>query len=206
IWINRPAVDVDRIRSRSRRSIQRPLRIVAAGRLVWVKGFDYLLAALARLHERGVEFQATIFGEGELRSSLRFSIEDLGLRDYVTLAGAVSAEAVLDALHSADVFVLSSLEEGISNAVLEAMACGVPIVTTDAGGMSEAVTNGVEGFVVPIRDINALADRIEQLAGDHELRHEMGAAARTRAESDFSLARQVATFEQMYRTLTGERS
>ena len=165
-----------------------------------------MLAALVRLMQRGVDFQADIVGEGELFSALRFSIEDLGLRDRVRLSGALSSAEVLSRLQATDIFVLSSVEEGISNAVLEAMATGVPIVTTTAGGMVEAVTDGVEGFVVPVRNAAALADRIERLATDPAARVAMGAAARRRAEQDFSIQRQATEFESIYRSVVGASS
>ncbi len=199
LWVNRPALDVERITPARTRDKPHPIRLLATGRLVWIKGFDYLLAAAGELARRGVAFRLEILGDGELKKSLRYAIEDLGLQDSVSLVGAVSASEVLDRMQAADMFVLSSLGEGISNAVLEAMATGLPIVTTAAGGMAEAVGDGREGVVVPVRDSKALADAIERLALDSELRARMGAAARTRAEREFSIARQVETFEKIYR-------
>jgi glycosyltransferase involved in cell wall biosynthesis len=205
LWVNRPAVDTEHISPRPTRSPSRPLRILASGRLVWVKGFDYLLAAFARLRDRGIEFEADLLGDGPLKSALRFSIGDLELTRHVRLVGGVSSAEVLSRLQATDLYVLSSLEEGISNGVLEAMASGVPIVTTNAGGMSEAVTDGVEGLVVPIRDVDALATALERLATDDQLRLAMGKAARGRAETDFSMARQVTTFETIYRSIAKDR-
>lgn len=202
LWVNRPAVDTDVITPSKDRASAGPLRLVATGRLVWKKGFDYLLTALARCAARGIDFHAEILGDGELKKSLRFAIEDLGLADKVSLVGAVSSAEVLERMRAADVFVLSSLEEGISNAVLEAMASGLPIVTTTAGGMAEAVTDGCEGFVVPVRDADALAAAIAALAHDPQLRVSMGRAARERAELEFSITRQVETFEALYRSIT----
>jgi glycosyltransferase involved in cell wall biosynthesis len=132
---------------------------------------------------------------------MRFSIADLGLDSRVRLRGAVSSSEVLAKLQATDVFVLSSVEEGISNAALEAMASGVPVVTTTAGGMAEAVSDGVEGFVVPVRDADALANRLGYLANDENLRAKLADAARRRAVSQFSLERQMNVFEEMYRSV-----
>jgi colanic acid/amylovoran biosynthesis glycosyltransferase len=206
LWINRPAIDTAAIVERAPRTASRSIQIVTTGRLVWQKGFDHLLAALALLDRRGVEFHAEILGDGELRKALAFSIGDLGLEGRVTLVGAVSSEEVLARMRRADVFVLSSHTEGISNAALEAMAVGLPIVTTAAGGMIEAVTDGVEGFVVPVRDASALADRIEILALDGPRRVVMGHAARARAVREFGIERQVATFEAMYEDVLRRRA
>ena len=174
------------------------IRILATGRLVWKKGFDYLVAALVKLKATDVPFHATIVGDGPLMPMLRYSVWDMGLSDHVTLTGALTPTQVLAKMREVDLFVLSSHEEGISNAVLEAMASRLPIMTTDCGGMNEAVTDGVEGFVVPVRDITAMADRLERLARDPELRNTMGLAARRRVERDFSLERQAVGFEEIY--------
>lgn len=200
VWVNRPAVEVERIVPRTTMPAGR-VRLLATGRLIWKKGFDYLLAALARLVAHGLDFEAEIVGEGELYSVLRYSIEDLGLARHVRLAGALSSAEVLARMQSTDIFVLSSVEEGISNAVLEAMATGIPIVTTTAGGMGEAVTDGVEGFVVPVRDAAALASRLETLIEDAALRARMAKAARLRAETEFSIERQATVFESIYRSV-----
>ncbi|HVO72022.1 MAG TPA: glycosyltransferase family 4 protein, partial [Aggregatilineaceae bacterium] len=202
IWINRPAVPVDEIPTKTGYNSDAPL-IVAVGRLTWKKGFDYLLAVFMKLKQAGVPFRAQIIGEGELRSFLRFSIDDLSLSQEVKLVGSLPAVQVLARLREADIFVLSSHEEGISNAVLEAMSSGLPIVTTRAGGMDEVVQDGIEGFLVPVRDIAMMTDRIQRLLLDPALRQQMGRAARLRAEADFSLERQALVFEQIYQSVTG---
>jgi glycosyltransferase involved in cell wall biosynthesis len=202
VWVNRPAVDAASIVPKSSYEQSPRVRLIATGRLVWKKGFDYLLAALARVRRAGLQFTAEIIGEGPLRQTMIYSIADLGLQDSVVLAGALSSDAVLERMRSSDVFVLSSVEEGISNAVLEAMASGLPVVTTNAGGMAEAVSDGRDGFVVNVRDVDAMADRIGRLIVDAELRERMGRSARVTVESDFTLDRQVRTFEQMYSELS----
>jgi glycosyltransferase involved in cell wall biosynthesis len=131
---------------------------------------------------------------------LRFSVLDLDLGDRVTITGPCSPAAVQARLREADVFVLSSVAEGISNAALEAMAAGVPVVTTAAGGMVEAVTDGREGFVVPVRDVETLTARLRQLLSNQAQRAEMGRAARARIVAEFSLTRQAAVFEEQYRS------
>jgi glycosyltransferase involved in cell wall biosynthesis len=101
-------------------------------------------------------------------------------------------------LQGADAFLLSSLSEGISNAVLEAMACGLPVVTTDCGGMREAVTDGVEGFLTPLYDPGAMAGALEKLLLNHRLRTAMGAKARARAVAQFDLKDQIAAWAAAY--------
>lgn len=204
IWVNRPAVPVDRLVPKANYILDEPPLIIAVGYLTWIKGFDYLLAALARLKQAGLLFRAQIIGNGELYAVLRFSIGDLGLSDRVKLTGALPSDQVFQRLREADLFVLSSHEEGISNAALEAMAVGLPIVTTNAGGMAEVVQDGVEGYVVPVRDMAAMAARIGRLLTNPTLREQMGRAARARAEAGFSLERQAHVFEEIFTNILGK--
>lgn len=201
IWVNRPALAAEKIIPKDNWAVNDPPLILAVGRLVWIKGYDYLLAALARLKQAGIAFRAQIIGDGPLYAPLSYSIEDLNLKPEVELLGPLPSAEVLKKLHSADLFVLSSHAEGISNAALEAMATGLPVVTTNAGGMSEAVRDGIDGYVVPVRDINAMADRLKSLLSDSAQRERMGLSARSRAEAEFSLSRQAEVFEQMYQTV-----
>lgn len=200
IWVNRPAVDTTRIRMRTWENRHSSvLRIIATGRLVWIKGVDYLLTALADLARRGVRFDAEILGDGPLLAPLRSACHDLGIAEHVRLPGAVSSEEALARLQAADVFVVSSHNEGVSNAALEAMASGVPVVSTRVGGMPEAITHGVDGMLVPPRDATLLADALAELADSPQRLAEMGHAARAKAEAAFSIERQLDVFEDMYR-------
>jgi glycosyltransferase involved in cell wall biosynthesis len=185
------------------------LRAVAAGDLIWLKGFDYLLQAIAGLRELDVPVRLEIIG-GEPapdgghesdRGRLLYTAHALGVEDRVTLRGHVSQSELRDALRAADVFVHPSLSEGIPNVVLEAMACARPVIVTDAGGTTEAVTDAVEGVVVPRRDPVAIAQALAALWRDPALRTKMGRAGRARVESEFTLARQVGEFIRLYERL-----
>jgi glycosyltransferase involved in cell wall biosynthesis len=116
----------------------------------------------------------------------------------VTLRFTIPPSQVREAMQHSDIFLHSSLSEGVSNAVLEAMACGLPVVTADAGGMHEAVRDGHDGFLVPLRDPAAAAAAVERLARDPELRVRIGRAGRATVESRFRLDDQVARFITMY--------
>jgi colanic acid/amylovoran biosynthesis glycosyltransferase len=205
IWVNRPAVATDKIIPKNNWTGNDPPLIMAVGRLVWIKGYDYLLAALSRLKQEGIAFRAQIIGDGPLYAPLSYSIEDLDLKPEVELLGSLPSTEVLQRLRSADLFVLSSHAEGISNAAIEAMAMGLPVVTTNAGGMAEAISDDIEGYVVPVRDIQSMADRIKSLLTNSAKRERMGLSARSRAEAEFSLGRQAQVFEQMYQTVIPNR-
>ncbi len=172
-------------------------RIITTGSMIWRKGYEYALTALKILLDRGVDARFEIIGDGPERARVLYSARDLGIADRVVCAGTRPPGEVLERLRGADVFLLSSLSEGISNAVLEAMACGMPVVTTDCGGMREAVNDGIEGFVVPVRDPQAAAGALHRLAADPDTRNRMGRAGRDRVLREFRLRDQVAAFAEL---------
>ena len=202
-----PAVDIYRFSPGPPRPASSPLHVLSVGRLHWVKGYDYGLAAVRLLLDRGRDVRYTIVGGGDAagRAAVHLAVRDLGLEDRVTLAGPVPQDEVRRLLRRVDVFLLPSLSEGMSNAVLEAMATGLPVVATDVGGMAELVREGTDGYLVPPRDPNALAARLECLLADARAREEMGRQARTRVARDFTLDRQIDRFEALYeRVASGE--
>jgi colanic acid/amylovoran biosynthesis glycosyltransferase len=202
ILVNRPAVPVsDFAALRDREVSDGPLNILSVGRLHWKKAHDDGLRAVAALRSRGVEVRYRIAGEGDQREKLLFLIDQLDLGDSVELLGTCTEAEVRSELSRADVMLLPSLSEGISNAVLEAMAAGRPVVTTDCGGMSEVVTDGVDGMVVGVGDIAAMADRLETLAMEPEQRRSIAARAADTADRDLDVSRQVSVFLDAYRDL-----
>lgn len=190
----RPAVDPEFFKPVPYRKEVGNLQIVSVGNLVWVKGYEYALLAIRHLLDQGISLNYHIIGDGSAYQQILYTIYDLCLEKSVTLHGRKTPSEVQEILLHSDVFLLSSLSEGISNAVLEAMACGLPVVTTDCGGMREVVTDGREGFVVPVREPEQMATKLATLAHDLELRRAMGAAARQRIVQDFSLAQQIEQF------------
>lgn len=184
-----------------RRASPGSFRVVSTGSIIWRKGYEYALVAVRKLIDQGVPVCYEIIGDGDETQRLLYTIHDLELTDHVIWHGRLSPAQVLARLREADVFLLSSLSEGISNAVLEGMACGLPVVTTHVGGMAEAVTNGVEGFLVPARDPVALADGLLQLWRRPELRERMGTAARDRVMRDFQIDDQADAFVELFRSV-----
>ncbi len=204
-FVNRPAIDLSRFR-RSRPYDARttgPYRLLSTGRLHWKKGVEFALIAMRALLDAGHDVHYEIIGGGADEEHLRFSTKDLGLTDHVQFAGRRSSTEVRQALERCDVYVLPSLSEGISNAALEAMAMEIPVVATTAGGMSEVITDGVDGLLVPPRAGDAIARRVAELLASPTRRLEVGRAGRARLEQAFSLERQVRVFVDAYRALRG---
>lgn len=177
------------------------LRVVTVGSLIWRKGYEYALVAIRHLVDMNVPVQFRIIGDGPERSRVLFTIKDLGIENHVQVLGKRSPEQVREVLHNSDVFVLSSLSEGISNAVLEAMACDLPVVTTDCGGMREAVTDGGEGYIVPVRDPQAMANTLVDLWQSPEKRKQMGHYAREHILSEFDSNNQIKQWVSLYQTV-----
>jgi glycosyltransferase involved in cell wall biosynthesis len=199
----RPAVDTQAFSPATGQPTD-TLRLVMVGSLIWRKGYEYALAAVRNAVSQGAPAHLTICGDGPERERILFTISDLGLTEHVSLAGAVSATQVRDILRASDAFLLTSLGEGISNAALEAMACGLPVLTTDCGGMREAVSDGVEGTIVGARDIGALTTGILRLWKEPEVRRRMGMAARERAVRDFDLSRQLDEFQALLLSIVNQ--
>ncbi len=177
--------------------------IGTVGRLVPVKDHVSLVEAVAHLRPEGIEPTLVIAGDGPLRQEIVQRAAAWGVGRQVRLLGhRPDVETVLAAL---DVFVLSSISEGLPNTVLEAMATGLPVVATRVGGTDEVVEDGVTGVLVPPRSPEALGGAIARIIRDGALRGAMGAAARRRVETEFALADTVRRYEALYVRLVGAR-
>lgn len=173
------------------------------GRLQAVKDQALLLNAAARALAQQPQARArlrlVIVGDGPLRAQLQQSIDALGLREVAWLAGE---QADVPAwLRAFDLFALPSRSEGISNTILEAMACGLPVVATRVGGNAELVDAPATGTLVPAGDERALADALLAALSDPAQARAQGAAGRRRVEQRFSLEAMVSAYESMYEQL-----
>jgi colanic acid/amylovoran biosynthesis glycosyltransferase len=184
------------------------LRVVSVGELNWIKGYDDAIRAIARLVSQGVPVSYDVIGaepslgsKSSDRARLLYLIHDLGLPGHVRLLGGHSQEGVRQLLQQSDVLLQPSLSEGIPNAVLEAMACALPVVVTDCGGLREAVADGVQGFVCPRRSPESLAEALRTIWQDRALARRFGEAGRARVLSEFELQKQVGSFLQLYESL-----
>lgn len=180
---------------------EQPLELLCVGRLMVLKGHRHLINACARLNERGVNFVCRLIGEGPLEAELRAQAIELGIADRIRFEGARPRLEVLSRLRTSDIFVLTSVRtpqgsrEGIPVALMEAMACGRPVVASRLSGIPELVEDGVSGLLTEPGDVSGVAEAIERLAGDPALRAAMGTASRKKVEAEFDLksnARQLA--------------
>ena len=165
--------------------------------LVPHKGQRHLIEAAAIVVTRVPDARFVIAGEGELRPALERQIKDHHLEKHVFLAGF--RPDILSVHKGFDIFVMSSVTEGLGTSLLDAMACGKPIVATTAGGMPEVVADGATGLLVPPRDHQSMAEAIVKLLTNPELRARMGGAGLARVRAKFSAERMVQDTLDVYR-------
>ena len=170
--------------------------IVCLASLREKKGHTFLLKAFERIRGQVPTARLLIVGEGPLEDYLRSRARESRLDDAIIFTGYRAD--VSSILQGSDVFALSSLEEGMPNALLEAMACSLPAVVTDVGGNGEVVDDAMTGFLVPARQPDVMAERLVRLLRDAGLRERLGKAARERFEARFTVERMTGAYRDLY--------
>ena len=184
--------------------VDRPPNLVAVGRLVEKKGFSDLINACSLLAQANVDFQCTIIGGGDFEASLLTQIQQLHLASRITLAGPLPQQKVHEALRQAAVFVAPCItattgdRDGLPTVLLEAMMMGTPCVSTDVTGVPEVVRHEETGLLVPEREPAMLAQAIERLLGNNQLRMRLSKAARDLVELQFSIDDNTAEMRKMF--------
>jgi colanic acid/amylovoran biosynthesis glycosyltransferase len=187
-------------------------RLLSVGRLVEKKGFEYGILAVVELIRAGRRCEYTIIGDGPLRSQLAELIEHLDAPAAVRLAGPMSQADVLEHLQASDVLLAPSVtasdgdQEGIPVVLMEAMATGLPIVSTRHSGIPELVTDGESGYLVDERDVAGLADRLAVLLDSPQQRQAMGKTGRRIVEQDFNIDILNDRLVEMFEGLTTRRA
>lgn len=199
-----PAIDTDFFTPSNTGKKTDKFIIVSVGRLAWKKGYEYGLQAVAKLKAMSIPVEYRIIADGNYRQPILFAISELGIENEVRIIPAQSPEEVKAHLNDALVLLHPALSEGFSNAVLEAQAMQLPVVTTNADGLSENVEDGVTGFVVPTYNADALAERLEWCYHNPEHMKTMGDAGRKRVTDKFRIEAQLKKFEVFYSSLYNE--
>lgn len=175
------------------------LLVLTVARLVWFKGLNTLLDATRHVLGEISNMRLVVVGGGPLRSDLERQAQDLGIRKSVLFLGERNDVASL--LAASDLFVLSSVSEGMPISILEAMALSKPVVATSVGGIPELVVEGKTGLLVPPGDSLRFGEAMIRLLGDSSFRKKAGQAGRERLESEFDVASMVASTDALYREL-----
>lgn len=186
------------------RSFGKKIQMISVGRFHWKKGYHYGLDALKLLKDKGLDIHYTIVAQGDVPEEIAFLIHELGLNREVTIVPGMRHPDLIRKMKDSDLLLLPSVEEGIANVVLEAMASGVPVVTTDCGGMNEALTDGREGFVSPVREPEIIAEKILKLVKlSPDEAGELKSNALERINRQFSRKRQIEQFGGFYQSVAG---
>jgi glycosyltransferase involved in cell wall biosynthesis len=194
----RCGVDLEEFAPRQREP-SADLRILTVGRVDAMKGTAVLLQAFARLVAQGVSATLTIVGDGPSASKLAATADRLGIADRVRWQGAVGQDRIRDFYAECDVFCLPSFAEGVPIVLMEAMAMEIPVLANAITGIVELVEDEVSGFLVRPGRVDQLADRLEQLASDAELRAAMGRAGRSRIAREYDLDANASFLARVFR-------
>jgi len=198
-------IDPERFRPAVREERGGTIRILSVGRLTPPKGFDDLIEACGLLREKGIPFRCDIVGEGPMEGELKRLAGRRGLDAHVRFTGPLSQGQVLALYRAADVFVLASkkarhrdVQDGIPVVLMEAMASGVPVISTTISGIPELIDDGVSGFLVSPGDFSALAEKAACLIGDRAAGERCRENGRRKVEDEFNIRKTVDLLEKVF--------
>lgn len=189
-------VDTNKFSNKATKDKKYTRNIIYIGRMDSYKGVDFLLKGFKELLSRTDNVRLTIVGSGPDETHLKNMAKDLGILDYAIFKGR--QEDVLSEFYSADIFVLPSLSEGMSNVLLEAMSCGLPVVATLVGGNSDLIKDRYNGILIPPKDSIRLSGALLELLEDEELRERLGKEARKTVEENYSMDNIVDGYQELY--------
>ncbi len=173
--------------------------IISIGRHHWIKGYTYALDALKILVDEGVPAYYTIIASGVLPDQLLFQIEDLDLHKYVNIVNGLPHNKVLEAVKKADVLFMSSIEEGIPNVVLEAMAIGISVVSTNCSGIPEIIDDGITGYITEACFPDSMAEGLKKVYKQSTIeRTQMILKAREKLAKNHLIEIQLNNMEKLY--------
>jgi glycosyltransferase involved in cell wall biosynthesis len=181
-----------------------PVRLAAIGRFEPIKGYALLLEACAGLGARGVDWRLELIGDGPLRGALERQARDLGIEPRVRFAGAVAPDDLPSLLERSHLLVVSSFMEGLPIVLMEAMASGLPVVSTRVAGVTELVEEGVTGFLAQPGSVEELQRALELAVSGRTRFGQMGRAARGRIERDFDIRRTAREMRDLFDRHLGE--
>ncbi len=186
-------------------SMQAPCKILAIGRLVETKGFQYLIEAVAMLIQSGVQVQLTIAGSGAWMSKLKQCIATHKMENHVTMLGFVTHDNILEHILVSDIFSMPSVVkrhvedcDGLPNVVIEAMSYGLPVVATDVAGMRDVLKDGETGYLVPQRDAPSLAEALRKMVEDPDNARRMAQNAKNLMNTMFDSEANLERVRQLF--------
>lgn len=183
--VNYNGIDLSRFHPNASPGNSTAFTLISVGSLMWRKAYGYQLQVLKMLKQEGRSVRVLIIGDGNELEGLKYMAHVLGVTDGVTFVGQVPANELPQLYQSADLYISTSVAEGLSNSVVEAAACGLPIISFDCEGMKEVVHQSQNGFILPVGNVSAMAEKVAWFMDHPEKRIEMGAASRKIATEEF---------------------
>lgn len=190
--------DFEKLPFNSNYKKSKTLKLLSVGRPHWVKGYEYSLRACAILKEKNIKFEYNIVG-GLGNEELEFLLNDLGLKQCVRLTGKVSQKKVYETMRQSDILLLPSIIEGLPNIAVEALAVGLPVISTKCGGIEELIADNETGWLVPVRNPEVIAKAIISflLLSDEKV-GDIRIAARKKVERQHNEEQMIAGMEELY--------
>ena len=211
IMLHHMGVEIDRFSFRSHRSGSKDaVRLISIGRFVEKKGIEYGIRAVAKLIKSNKKIVYNIVGDGLLKNKLQRVVEELGIGPVVKFLGWKGHDEIAGLLADSDILLAPSVtgedgdKEGIPVAIMEAMAIGLPVLATEHSGIPELIEDGISGFLVPERDVDSLAEKLDYLAGHPEVWPEMGRAGRAFVEKHHDIDKLNDRLVEIYKGLLKE--
>jgi len=210
IIVHYGGIDLNKFRFRKKSPDGERIKILMCGRFVEKKGFEYGIRAFAKLGKTHKNIALTLIGDGKLRGKMESLVDFLNLSDSIQFVGMLSHEEVQREMEASDIFLSPNAtagdgnREGIPNTIKEAMATGLPVVSTYHAGIPELVIDKKTGFLVPEKNVDALVDRLGYLIAHPELWEKLGRKGREVVEEKFDLFKQVRKLERIHQSLIDE--
>jgi colanic acid/amylovoran biosynthesis glycosyltransferase len=193
ITVHRSGIDFNKFVLHKSNKSDDLIRILSVGRLVEKKGFKYGIYAIKKLRNIHQNIKYDIIGDGPLRNELQHLIESLEMGEVINLLGDKHQQEVIETLNNSHILIAPSVttytgdQEGIPNVLKEAMAMNLPVISTNHSGIPELIKNGISGILVPERDIDALAEKLNYLINHPQIWSKMCRAARNHVVEDYDI-------------------
>lgn len=205
IFVNYAGIDLSKFKFKPRKFEKgRKIRFLMCGRLFWKKGFEYGIEAFAMAAKKHPNIEMRIVGDGELKEALIKKVQNLGLSDRIAFIGNLPPNGIPKEMYEADIFLAPSLEEGMPNVIKEALASGMPVISTYAGGIPEIIKGGINGLLVEGKNAEQLAQKISYLIENPQMWQPLEEAGRETIEENFDVKEQMMKLESLYKEIIGK--
>lgn len=201
LFVNYNGIDLQKFKPLEKEKSSGKFTMISVGSMMWRKGLHYQLHVMKKLCDEGRDVELFWIGEGPDREGLQYTAHLLGIADRITFIGKVQSDQLPGWLTQADLYLSTSVAEGLANSVVEAIACGLPVLAFACEGMEEAVRQRNNGFILPVGDVQGMVDNIIYLIDNSNERMKMGFSSRQHAVENFDANRWVSRMVEKYKAI-----